>query len=180
MKRLSGLVSRIARRVGVQTDVVAIHRDETIAVITKLVVPRLEAKRGGHLGLVLVGYTKVVIAEDVVMVGLKFVVDRCHVPETLEVSVDEVAEVHDEPQFEPVQVFNTRRQFFRRQRVLTLRRFWHLDVAVLAVGNHAERKNRLTAWLGKKQHLSAKPGGKEMYQANGHESFQPLRYLRRT
>ena len=72
------------------------------------------------------------------MVGLELAVNRRHVRKTLEVAVDEVAEVHDELQIEPVQVLDTLRQFFRRQRVLTLRRLRHLDIAVLAVGDDAE------------------------------------------
>jgi len=110
---LGGLVARVTRRIGVQADVVAVQRDEAISVIAKLVIPRLEAKRGGHLGLVFVGHAEIVIAKDMVMVGLELAVNWRHVRKTLEVAVDEIAEMHDKLQIEPVQVLDTLCQFFR-------------------------------------------------------------------
>ena len=167
VNRLGRPVSRITGRIGVQADVVAVQRNEAIPVITKLVVPGFEAKRRGHPGLEVISHLEVVITEDVVMVGLEIVIDRRHVRKALEVAVDEVAEVHDELQVEAVQVLNTRRQFFWRQRVLTRRRLRHLDIAVLAVGNHAEGKERPAAALGQHRTVPAKP------DAEAHRLSQP-------
>ena len=59
------------------------------------------------------GHAKIVIAEYMIAISLEHIINRHHICKTLEVSIDEVAEVHDESQLEPIKLLNALRQFCR-------------------------------------------------------------------
>ena len=94
------------------------------------------------------------------MIRLEPVVDWHHIGEARKIPVDKIAEMHHELEVEPVQVLDTGRQLFCRQRVLARSRLGHLDVAVLAISDDAKREQRLVDRLVSRQPGRTHPNSK--------------------
>ena len=147
----------IPGRIRVQADIVAVQRNEPIAAPPELIITFLQSKHSRHLGFLIIGHVKIVIAKDVVVIRLEPLVDWHHIGEARKIPVDKVAEMHHKLKVEPIQVIDTGRQLFCRHRVLARSRLCHLDVAILAVGDNTKREQRLADRLVSRQSGRTQP-----------------------